>query len=230
MMATPSLLEEFALGFSLTAGIINTPKDIYSIEVTEGCRGGKNVDVTIAADCFWHLKERRRSLVGRTGCGLCGVESLSEAVRTAPAVPDTQRFSLAHYQKAIAALRTVQHVRDLTGATHAALWVNPDGTPAGGTEDVGRHVALDKLLGLRAKNGWHDGALVVSSRASYEMVQKAAMCSVEILFAVSAPTRLAVDMAQKCGMTLAAFCRNGGLNVYTHPDRLTGRLTKATTA
>lgn len=98
--------------------------------------------------------------------------------------------------------------------------------PAGGTEDVGRHVALDKLLGLRAKNGWHDGALVVSSRASYEMVQKAAMCSVEILFAVSAPTRLAVDIAQKCGMTLAAFCRNGGLNVYTHPARLTGRLEK----
>ena len=84
MMATPSLLEEFALGFSLTEGIINTPKDIYSIQVTEGCRGGKNVDVTIAAGCFWHLKERRRSLIGRTGCGLCGVESLSQAVHTAP--------------------------------------------------------------------------------------------------------------------------------------------------
>lgn len=107
--------------------------------------------------------------------------------------------SLFDFSSASQTLRTVQHVGDLTGATHATLWVNPDGTPAGGTEDVGRHVALDKLLGLRAKNGWHDGALVVSSRASYEMVQKAAMCSVEILFAVSAPTRLAVDIAQKCG-------------------------------
>lgn len=127
MMATPSLLEEFALGFSLTEGIINTPKDIYSIQVTEGCRGGKNVDVTIAAGCFWHLKERRRSLIGRTGCGLCGVESLSQAVHTAPAVPDTQRFSLAHYQKAIAAVSsktpksTASSRRSLVRSRHDAF-------------------------------------------------------------------------------------------------------------
>lgn len=155
------------------------------------------------------------------------MESLSEAVRTAPAVAQTQRFSLEHYVDALAALKSVQTVGDLTGATHAAVWVTPEGKIAGGTEDVGRHVALDKLLGLRALKGWIDGALVVSSRASYEMVQKAAMCNVEIMLAVSAPTRLAVEMAQTCGMTLAAFCRRGTLNVYSHPERLTGRITKA---
>ena len=103
----------------------------------------------------------------------------------------------------------------MTGCTHAAVWVNPDGTLAGGVEDVGRHVALDKLLGLRALNGWKEGALFVSSRASFEMVQKAAMCGVEILFAVSAPTALAVDLAKRSGLTLSAFCRPGRGTVYT---------------
>ena len=108
----------------------------------------------------------------------------------------------------------------MTGCTHAAVWVSPDGMPLAGTEDVGRHVALDKLLGMRALEGWYDGALIVSSRASYEMVQKAAMCGVEIMFAVSAPTALAVRTAQRCGITLVAFARDKGFNVYTHPERL----------
>jgi len=110
----------------------------------------------------------------------------------------------------------------ITGCTHAAVWVRPDGSFAGGAEDVGRHVALDKLLGLRARRGWRDGALVISSRASYEMVQKAAMCGVEIIFAVSAPTALAVELARECGITLAAFCRRSRANVYSHPERLIG--------
>ena len=150
------------------------------------------------------------------------MESLEGAVRPTPRVPFTQTFDLQHYERALNYLHEIEELGRLTGATHAAAWVNVDGSLAGGAEDVGRHVALDKLLGLRAKQGWTEGALVISSRASYEMVQKAAMCGVEILFAVSAPTALAVRTAERCGMTLAAFARAGGPNVYTHPERLVG--------
>lgn len=222
MMASPSMLEEFALGFTLAEGIAASPADIYSIEVMDACRGGKQIDITIASENFWHLKEYRRSMTGRTGCGICGVESLDGAIRPTPRVPCTQIFDLEHYESAIGYLKHVEELGRLTGATHAAAWVHPDGSLAGGAEDVGRHVALDKLLGLRARKGWKDGALVISSRASYEMVQKAAMTGVEIIFAVSAPTALAIEVAEKAGITLSAFCRRGRANVYTHPERLIG--------
>ncbi len=222
MMASPSMLEEFALGFSLAEGIIPDASHLYGCEVREGCRGGIEVDLTISAECFWKLKDRRRSMTGRTGCGICGVESLNEAVREKRAVPHEQAFPMSAYADAIGYLEDVERLGGLTGCTHAAVWVHPDGRFAGGAEDVGRHVALDKLLGLRARNGWKNGALVISSRASYEMVQKAAMCGVEIIFAVSAPTALAVDLARECGITLAAFCRRGRANVYSHPERLIG--------
>ena len=214
MMTTPNMLEEFALGFTLAEGIASTPSEIYSIEVTDGCRGGKNVELEIASECFWKLKERRRAMTGRTGCGLCGIESLEETF--------TQTFDLEHYDRALGYLEEVEVLGRLTGCTHAAAWVLPDGTLAGGAEDVGRHVALDKLLGLRTRKKWQEGALVISSRASYEMVQKAAMCGVEIMFAVSAPTTLAIELAEKACITLAAFCRRGRANDYTHPERLIG--------
>ena len=222
MMATPAQLEEFGIGFSLAEGIVADLSEIYGIEVTEGCRGGKNIELTIASENFWKLKEYRRSMTGRTGCGICGVESLEGAVRPTPRVPFTQTFDLQHYERALNYLHEIEELGRLTGATHAAAWVNVDGSLAGGAEDVGRHVALDKLLGLRAKQGWTEGALVISSRASYEMVQKAAMTGVEIIFAVSAPTALAIEVAQKAGITLAAFCRRVRANVYTHPERLIG--------
>lgn len=222
MMATPAQLEEFGIGFSLAEGIVADLSEIYGVEVTEGCRGGKNIELTIASENFWKLKEFRRSMTGRTGCGICGVESLEGAVRPTPRVPFTQTFDLQHYERALNYLHEIEELGRLTGATHAAAWVNVDGSLAGGAEDVGRHVALDKLLGLRAKQGWTEGALVISSRASYEMVQKAAMTGVEIIFAVSAPTALAIEVAQKAGITLAAFCRRGRANVYTHPERLIG--------
>lgn len=222
MMTTPSKLEEFAVGFSLAEGIVASIDEIYGIEVTQGCRGGRNVELTISSEAFWRLKDRRRSMAGRTGCGICGVESLEGAVRPTPKVPFTQTFDLAHYEAALGYLEEIEELGRLTGCTHAAAWVNPDGTLAGGAEDVGRHVALDKLLGLRAQRGWREGALVISSRASYEMVQKAAMCGVEVIFAVSAPTALAIEVAEKTGVTLAAFCRRRRANVYTHPERLVG--------
>ena len=222
MMTTPKMLEEFALGFTLAEGIASSSSEIYSIEVTDGCRGGKNGDIEIASECFWKLKERRRAMTGRTGCGLCGIESLEEAIRPTPKLAFTQTFDLDHYNRALGYLEEVEVLGRLTGCTHAAAWVRPDGTLAGGAEDVGRHVALDKLLGLRARKNWQDGALVISSRASYEMVQKAAMCGVEIMFAVSAPTTLAIELARKTRITLVAFCRRGRANVYTHPERLIG--------
>lgn len=206
MMASPSMLEEFALGFSLAEGIIPDASHLYACEVREACRGGIEVDLTISSECFWKLKDRRRSMTGRTGCGICGVESLGEAVREKRVVPHEQTFPMAAYADALGYLERVERLGGITGCTHAAVWVRPDGSFAGGAEDVGRHVALDKLLGLRARRGWRDGALVISSRASYEMVQKAAMCGVEIIFAVSAPTALAVELARECGITLAAFC------------------------
>ena len=190
MMASPSMLEEFALGFSLAEGIIPDASHLYACEVREACRGGIEVDLTISSECFWKLKDRRRSMTGRTGCGICGVESLGEAVREKRVVPHEQTFPMAAYADALGYLERVERLGGITGCTHAAVWVRPDGSFAGGAEDVGRHVALDKLLGLRARRGWRDGALVISSRASYEMVQKAAMCGVEIIFAVSAPSNL----------------------------------------
>lgn len=221
MMATPAMLEEFALGFSLAEGIIPDASQLYDTEVREACRGIE-VSMKISNECFWRLKERRRTMAGRTGCGLCGVESLGEVARPLAAVPATQTFPMRHFSRALGYLGDVERLGRLTGCTHAAVWVNPDGTLAGGAEDVGRHVALDKLLGLRAMRGWGSGALFISSRASFEMVQKAAACGVEIVFAVSAPTAMAVDLAEKTGVTLCAFCRRGRANVYAHPERLIG--------
>lgn len=220
MMVTPRDLEDFACGFSLAEGIVKELSDIYDIEVKPGCGRGYEVHLTVSSESFWKLKEHRRTMAGRTGCGICGTESLDAVMRPIEPLAFTQTFDLKHYEAGLAAIAATEELRRLTGGTHAAAWVRPDGTTAFGREDVGRHVALDKLLGCRARSGQHEGALFVSSRASYEMVQKAAACGVEILFAVSAPTRLAIDVAERCNLTLAAFCRSGRANIYTHPQRL----------
>lgn len=219
MMATPRDIEAFAVGFSLAEEIVKNPSEIYSMEVEDTC-SGKAVKMVIASSAFWSLKERRRSMVGHTGCGLCGIESLAHAVRPVKPIENRQTFSIRHLDQALSYLNEAEALGSLTGCTHAAVWVRPDGTLAGGAEDVGRHVALDKLLGKRALGAWGAGALVLSSRASYEMIQKAAVCGVEIIFAVSAPTALAVETARRAGVTLAAFCRRGRANIYTHPERL----------
>ncbi|MWR17111.1 formate dehydrogenase accessory sulfurtransferase FdhD, partial [Escherichia coli] len=137
-------------------------------------------------------------------------------------LPFTQTFDLNKLDDALRHLNDFQPVGQLTGCTHAAAWMLPSGELVGGHEDVGRHVALDKLLGRRAQAGesWQQGAVLVSSRASYEMVQKSAMCGVEILFAVSAATTLAVEVAERCNLTLVGFCKPGRATVYTHPQRL----------
>ncbi|ATA26081.1 sufurtransferase FdhD [Brenneria goodwinii] len=219
MMSSPKDLELFALGFSLSEGIIQSPQEIYGIDVQPVCNGIE-VQIELSSRRFAGLKERRRAMDGRTGCGVCGVEQLAEIGKPITPLPFTQTFSLGNLESALTQLKNVQQVGQLTGCTHAAAWITPEGTLSGGCEDVGRHVALDKLLGMRAKNPWRQGAVLVSSRASYEMVQKSAMCGVEILFAVSAATSLAVEVAERCNLTLVGFCRPGRSTIYTHPQRL----------
>jgi len=223
MMASPKDLELFAIGFSLSEGIIENASDIYAMDVIPSCNG-LEVQIELSSRRFMGLKERRRALAGRTGCGVCGVEQLNDIGKPIAPLPFTQTFDLQALDTGLAHLTDFQPVGQLTGCTHAAAWMLPSGELAGGHEDVGRHVALDKLLGHRAREAqaWASGAVLVSSRASYEMVQKSAMCGVEILFAVSAATTLAVEVAQRCNLTLVGFCKPGRATIYTHPQRLIG--------
>ena len=221
MMASPKDLELFAIGFSLSEGIIDHPQEIYGMDVVKACNG-LEVQIELSSRRFMGLKERRRALAGRTGCGVCGVEQLNDIGKPVTPRPFTQTFNLANLDTALEHLNDVQPIGQLSGCTHAAAWVLPSGDIIGGHEDVGRHVALDKLLGRRARESdvWQQGAALVSSRASYEMVQKAAMCGVEILFAVSAATTLAVEVAERCNLTLVGFCKPGRATIYTHSQRL----------
>ena len=221
MMASPKDLELFAIGFSLSEGIIAHPQEIYGMDVVQACNG-LEVQIELSSRRFMGLKERRRALAGRTGCGVCGVEQLNDIGKPVAPLPFTQTFNLGNLDKALEHLNDVQPIGQLSGCTHAAAWLLPSGEIVGGHEDVGRHVALDKLLGRRAREDavWQQGAALVSSRASYEMVQKAAMCGVEIVFAVSAATTLAVEVAERCNLTLVGFCKPGRATIYTHPQRL----------
>ncbi|PHM25446.1 formate dehydrogenase accessory sulfurtransferase FdhD [Xenorhabdus budapestensis] len=220
MMASPKDLEHFAIGFSLSEGLIISPQEIRGIDSVISCHGGIELHIELSSRRFAELKERRRSMAGRTGCGICGTEQLSEIFRPITPLSFTQNFSLSCLDQALSQLPRLQDIGAITGCTHAAGWVDAEGYLLGGCEDVGRHVALDKLLGMRSKTGWQQGAVLVSSRASYEMVQKSANCGVEILFAVSAATSLAIEVAEKCNLTLVGFCKPGRATVYTHPQRL----------
>lgn len=220
MMATPKDLEAFAMGFSLSEGIVSTPADIYGIDIQPTC-AGIEVQIELSSRRFSGLKAQRRAMAGRTGCGVCGVEQLAEIGKPVTPLPFTQTFDIERLDQALSQLKSYQPVGQLTGCTHVAGWMLPDGNLAGGCEDVGRHVALDKLLGFRCRQPeWQQGAVLVSSRASYEMVQKSAMCGVEILFAVSAATKLAVEVAERSNLTLVGFSKPGRATVYTHPQRL----------
>jgi FdhD protein len=224
MMATPDELEDFALGFSLTEGLIGQPADLLGINVIPRA-GGLELAMIITEDCFDRLATRRRNMAGRTGCGLCGAENLQQAVRLPMPVPQRLTLSHAALQRAVDALETHQPLQAATGATHAAAWCDRDGQILCLREDVGRHNALDKLLGSLLRGGFDasQGFVLVSSRASYEMVYKTAAAGIELLAAVSAPTTLAVEFGVRCGLTLVGFARPGRHNLYTHPERLTNR-------
>lgn len=220
MMASPELLEEFAVGFSLSERIIPDISHIYDIQIKEGCGNGLVVEMEISPRCFFKLKEHRRSMVGRTGCGICGVESLKDVELKPDPLKQTYQFDMNFYKPAMKYFEKVQKVGQLTGSTHATLAFNSTGEFLGGTEDVGRHVALDKLIGMRAMKKWGPTVVFLSSRASYEMVQKAAIAGIEILFAISAPTTRALHLAKECNLTLCAFCRENRANIYNAPGRL----------
>ncbi|BDT66414.1 sulfur carrier protein FdhD [Comamonadaceae bacterium OS-1] len=222
MMASPTDLEDFARGFSLTEGIVDTVDQIRGIELVESPLG-HTLQIEMAAACFARLKDRRRSLTGRTGCGLCGTDSLAHAVRRpAPVAAPATPFAIAAVARALAALRSQQHLLDATGATHAAAWCHADGSIALVREDVGRHNALDKLVGALsvAQLDAPSGFIVVTSRASFEMVQKAACAGVALLAAISGVTALAIDVAQAAGITLLGFARGDNASVYSHPEQI----------
>jgi FdhD protein len=221
MLATPLDLEDFALGFSLSEGLVDRAGDVHDMEPEETGQGIV-LHIEIASRCLARLKERRRTLAGRTGCGLCGTESLAQALprddrRVAPIARAPQALA-----RALCELRTQQSLQAVTGATHAAAWCAPDGQVQLVREDVGRHNALDKVIGALARER-RDAALgffTVTSRASYEMVQKTVHAGVGMLAAISAPTALAVRTAQQAGLCLVGFARGHDWVAYSGADRL----------
>jgi FdhD protein len=221
MLATPADLEDFALGFSLTEDIIHSRADVRGIDVVSGPHG-LTVQIEVSSAAFAQLKDRRRTLAGRTGCGLCGTESLPHAVRMPARLETDACFSADAVTRAMQSLRARQPLHAATGATHAAAWSQADGQLALVREDVGRHNALDKLVGalLSERQAARDGFFVVTSRASYEMAGKTARAGVALLAAVSGVTGLAIDVAEAAGLGLIGFARRDALSVYTHAERI----------
>lgn len=241
MLATPQDLEDFALGFSLSEGILQSKSELYDVEIVSQPLGIE-LRLDVASEAFAKLKERRRNLVGRTGCGLCGAESLEQALRL-PEKQLEQTPNLAENApsstgaasslvipadsiiKAYQTIQTTQVLQQATGATHACAWVDANGEVQLLREDVGRHNAMDKLIGALAKlprqdYGQDNGFVLTSSRASVEMVQKVAIADFSILAAISAPTGLAVRIAEDYGVTLVGFLRDNQFVIYTHSERI----------
>ncbi|MEI4471983.1 formate dehydrogenase accessory sulfurtransferase FdhD [Frigidibacter sp. MR17.24] len=220
MMATPADLEDFATGFLRTEAIA-APEEIESIEILPQGRG-LEARVWLAAPAAERVARRRRDRAGPVGCGLCGIDSLAEALRPLPRVTGTLRMSPAQVLSAVAALPAEQRLHDATRAVHAAgFWRAGQAMIA--REDVGRHNALDKLAGALTRGGVDpaSGALLLTSRVSVDMVQKAATLGTSIVVAASAPTTLAVEEAMAAGLTLVTRARGTGFELHTHPDRIT---------
>jgi FdhD protein len=221
MMATPSDLEDFALGFSLTEGFVQRAEQLLDVEVV-GLDAGIELRISLDEQARTNLRARRRWLAGPVGCGLCGVESIAAAMRQSPWVQSNRTFDERLIGSAVEALESGQALNKLTRATHAAAFFLPGRGLAAVREDVGRHNALDKVAGALARRavGAADGAIVLTSRVSVEMVHKAAMIGAPLLIAISAPTALAVRAAQAANITLAAVARGNSFEVFTRSDRL----------
>jgi len=218
MMATPRDLEAFAVGFALTEGVVASAADIFDCEVSLGDNSAE-VAMTIAQQDFMRLKERRRALSGRTGCGVCGIESLELLdLQPEPLPPPQLRIDLpAALARASAGLRAHQSLMELTGGVHAAAWCAPDGSILHAFEDVGRHNGLDKLIGHLAlqNTDMRSGFVFLSSRGSYELARKAARMQIPLLATISAPSTLAIGIAVQAGMKLVGFCRHDTFVDYT---------------
>lgn len=233
MMATPASLDDFARGFALTEGRVVSVDDIESIDINEVLEGiTVNVRTYAGAlravtkdgaggDASGHAMARRQ-MPGRSGCGICGSRELEDVVRHPDPVGTGPHIDAEAIERALESLRAAQPINAFTGAVHAAGWALPDGSLITAREDVGRHNALDKLIGalLAARIDTNLGFAVITSRASYEMVTKAAVAGITIVVAISAPTALAVHLAADCGVTLVGFARPGRFNVYSRPQRI----------
>ncbi|MFD1511504.1 formate dehydrogenase accessory sulfurtransferase FdhD [Lacimonas salitolerans] len=225
MMASPADIADFAHGFALSEGLID---GLDQIEGFEELRHDRGIEARfwLRADRATLLHQRRRAMLGPVGCGLCGIDSLDAALRALPRLPDGDlRLSHAEVAGASDALRAQQPLHDRTRATHAAGFLQPGHGITLAREDVGRHNALDKLIGALARQGTDPatGAVVITSRVSVDMVQKCVMAGAPVLIAVSAPTALAVEMAEDANLTLATFARGDGFDLYAHPQRITQR-------
>jgi len=221
MMATPADLEDFALGFSLSEAIIGAAEECIKVEIAHAL-AGIELRIAIPPARALRLEDRVRELTGRTGCGLCGAQTLDAAVRHPPAVAEPAPIDESALRRALSDLHGRQTINVATGATHAAAWATLAGTIALVREDVGRHNALDKLIGAmqREQIDPRTGFLLVTSRASFEMVMKAATVGIGIVAAISAPTALAIALAQETNVTLIGFARPDGYSVYAHAQRI----------
>ena len=221
MMATPADLDDFAYGFSLTEGIVESADEIRSTRVEAGSDGVR-LHVELAPGRLREHLARKRAISGRTGCGVCGIEDLAELPRAALRDTPDVRVGLPAIAKALAGLDAAQVLGAETRAVHAAAWARLDGTLMAVREDVGRHNALDKLIGALMRDGTQptDGFLIITSRCSFEMVEKAARLGAAVIVAISAPTSLALERAEAHGLTLCAIARSDTLTVFTGAERL----------
>ncbi|MBB4366386.1 FdhD protein [Bradyrhizobium sp. CIR18] len=224
MMGAPQNLEDFAVGFSLSEGIVKSVDDIRSLEIVR-LDDGIELRMWLASDDAALISERRRHVAGPTGCGICGIESIAEAVRPAAVVPQGQSFTPEEIMTAMQAIAPLQSINLQTRAVHAAAFWSPAGHIVALREDVGRHNALDKLAGALARSRTDAGAgmVLLTSRVSVEMVQKTAAIGAPVMIAVSAPTALAVRTAEAAGITLIAIARQDGFEVFSHGDRIVDR-------
>lgn len=220
MLTTPTDLEDFALGFSLTEGIISKAFELESIKIYQHANGVE-VQLKIPDVRFQCLSDKGRNLTGRTGCGLCGATTLKQAIKPTRFVSGDLKITSSQLTNALQNLSNHQKLNQLTGAIHAVAWVSPETGIIELREDVGRHNALDKLIGALVKRNadFGLGFMITTSRASYEMVQKATSVGVTIMAAISAPTALAIRLAQESGLTLIGFARDTSCVVYSHPQR-----------